>query len=104
MRGDICKLKAPRNAVGHEQQGNRYAVVIQADAYTHLSTWLVVPTTTGSFSSLIHPEIELDGKICRVMVEQATRVDPQRLGEFTGRLDHGETQLVEQALRDVLDL
>jgi hypothetical protein len=26
-----------------EQQGERYAVVIQANVYEHLSTWLVAP-------------------------------------------------------------
>ena len=86
MRGDVYRLKKPRSAQGHEQQGERYAVVVQASAYDHLSTWLVAPTTTKSFGSMIHPTIELFGTDVRVLVEQTTAVDPQRLGDFAGRL------------------
>ena len=86
MRGDVYRLKRPRSAQGHEQQGERYAVVVQANAYEHLSTWLVAPTTTKSFGSMIHPTIELLGQDVRVLVEQTTAVDPQRLGDFAGRL------------------
>ncbi|MHA6761496.1 type II toxin-antitoxin system PemK/MazF family toxin [Streptacidiphilus sp. PAMC 29251] len=104
MRGDIYRLKAPRDAQGHEQRGPRYAVVLQASAYEHLSTWIVAPTTTKSFDSLIHPTIELLGQEVRVLVEQATAVDPQRLGDFAGRLGTGELMKVNEALRAVLDL
>ena len=69
MRGDVYRLKRPRSAQGHEQQGERYAVVVQANAYEHLSTWLVAPTTTKSFGSMIHPTIELFGQDVRVLVE-----------------------------------
>ena len=57
-------------------------MVVQANAYEHLSTWLVAPTTTKSFGSMIHPTIELLGQDVRVLVEQTTAVDPQRLGDF----------------------
>jgi mRNA interferase MazF len=85
-------------------QGERYAIVIQANAYEHLSTWLVAPTTTKSFGSLIHPTIELFGQDVRVFVEQTTAVDPQRLGDFAGRLDPDELMEIKVALRAVLDL
>jgi len=104
VRGDVYRIKAPRNAQGHEQQGPRYAVVVQASAYEHLSTWIVAPTTTKSFDSLIHPTIELLGQEVRVLVEQATAIDPQRLGDFAGRLSTGESMKVNEALRAVLDL
>ncbi len=103
VRGDVYRIKAPRNVQGHEQ-GPRYAVVVQASAYEHLSTWIVAPTTTKSFDSLIHPTIELLGQEVRVLVEQATAIDPQRLGDFAGRLSTGELMKVNEALRAVLDL
>jgi hypothetical protein len=31
MRGDLYRLKAPRGTRGHEQAGQRYAVVVQSD-------------------------------------------------------------------------
>jgi mRNA interferase MazF len=104
VRGDAYRLKRPRSAQGHEQQGERYAVVVQANAYEHLSTWLVAPTTTKSFGSMIHPTIELLGQDVRLLVEQTTAVDPQRLGDFAGRLSPGELMEINVALRAVLDL
>jgi mRNA interferase MazF len=104
VRGDVYRLTALRGAQGHEQRGERYAVVVQASAYEHLSTWLVAPTTTKSFESLIHPGVELLGREVRVLVEQTTAVDPQRLGDFVGRLTTGELMKVNEALRAVLDV
>src|ERR1700761_9842743 len=104
VRGDVYRLKRPRSAQGHEQQGERYAVVVQANAYEHQSTWLVAPTTTKSFGSMIHPTVDLLGQDVRVLVEQTTAVDPQRLGDFAGRLSPGELMEINVALRAVLDL
>jgi mRNA interferase MazF len=104
VRGDVYRLKAPRSAQGHEQRGQRYAVVVQASSYEHLSTWMVAPTTTKSFDSLIHPTIELLGEEVRVLVEQTTAVDPQRLGDFAGRVSGGELMQINEALRAILEL
>jgi mRNA interferase MazF len=104
VRGDVYRLTRPRSAQGHEHQGERYAVVVQANAYDHLSTWLVAPTTTKSFGSVIHPTIELLGQDVRDLVEQITAVDPQRLGDFAGRLNPDELMEINVALRAVLDL
>jgi mRNA interferase MazF len=69
VRGDVYRLKKPRSSQRHEQQGDRYAVAVQANAYEHLSTWLVAPTTTKSFGSLIRPTIELLGQDVRVTLQ-----------------------------------
>ena len=53
---------------------------------------------------MIHPTIELPGQDVRVLVEQTTAVDPQRLGDFAGRLDPEELIEINVALRAVLDL
>jgi mRNA-degrading endonuclease toxin of MazEF toxin-antitoxin module len=50
------------------------------------------------------PTIELLGQEVRVLMEQTTAVDPQRLGELAGRLSHGELMEVNVALRAILDL
>jgi mRNA interferase MazF len=78
-------------------------VVLQAD-HLPLSTLLVAPTSTSAREATFRPEIELEGTSTRVLVEQTTAVDPQRLGDFAGRLSHQEVRAVEMALRDVLDL
>lgn len=104
MRGDLYRLRAPKDVRGHEQAGARYAVVVQSDDLP-LSTWIIAPTSTGRRAASFRPEIEIDGEKTRVMVEQLTVMDPQRrLGEFAGRLDIGEMQAVDAALRAVLAL
>lgn len=104
MRGDLYRLKAPKDVRGHEQAGARFAVVVQSDDLP-LSTWIVAPTSTGRRGASFRPEIEIDGTRTRVMVEQLTVVDPQkRLGEFAGRLANSEMQAVNVALQAVLGL
>ncbi len=103
MRGDVYRLKAPRDARGHEQRGNRYAVVVQSDVLP-LSTWLVAPTSTSARPTGFRPEIEIQGKTTYVLVEQTAAVDPERLGELVGHLSRHELLAVDDALRTVLHL
>lgn len=104
MRGDLYRLKAPRDAQGHEQAGPRYAVVVQSDDLP-LSTWLVAPTSTGRRAASFRPEVEVGGTTTRVMVEQLAVVDPEtRVGDFVGRLSAEELRAVDAALIVVLGL
>ena len=104
MRGDLYYLRAPKDVEGHEQNGQRYAVVVQSDDLP-LSTWLVAPTSTGRRGASFRPEIEIDGTKTRVLVEQLTVVDPaKRLGRFAGRLEPAELRAVDDALLAVLGL
>ena len=103
MRGDIYEMKAPRDARGHEQRGNRYAVVVQSDLLP-LSTWLVAPTSTSARPTSFRPEVEVSGEPTLVLVEQTAAVDPQRLGGLVGHLTQREMAAVNQALKAVLDL
>ena len=103
MRGDLHALRAPRDSRGHEQGGQRFAVVIQSDDLP-LSTLIVAPTSTSARPTSFRPEIEIDGRATRVLVEQATAVDPTRLGAWRGRLSHAELQTLDAALRLVLAL
>jgi mRNA interferase MazF len=69
-----------------------------------LSTTLVSPTSTSASPAMFRPMIELDGTETRVLVEQTTIVDPQRLGRSAGRLDSDELRAVDDALALVLGL
>lgn len=104
VRGEIFRLPAPRGVKGREQRGARYAVIVQADEFLGLSTALVSPTSTSAAPASFRPTITLDGIATRVLVEQTTVVDPQRLGETAGRLDSHEMQAVDEALSLVLGL
>src|SRR3954462_14586356 len=104
VRGEVFRLKAPRSPHGREQRGARYAVVVQSDALLGLSTVLVAPTSTRALPATFRPVISLLGTETRVLAEQTTRVDAQRLGRSAGRLDPAEVSAVDEALRAVLGL
>jgi mRNA interferase MazF len=103
-RGEVFRLPAPRHARGHEQRGRRYAVVVQADELLGLSTVLLAPTSTRAQPASFRPTLSLDGEATRVLVEQTTAVDSERLGDSAGRLDARELRDLDEALALVLGL
>ncbi len=103
MRGDVYTLKAPRQSRGREQSGARFAVVVQSDALP-LSTLLIAPTSASSRSASFRPEVTIDGRRTRVLVEQTTAVDPTRLGDVAGHLSAEEVAELDRALHLVLGL
>ena len=104
MRGDIFELRANPHAKGHEQQGRRYAVVLQSDTI-QLSTVIAAPTTTGSWGTSFHPEIAFNGRSCRIMIEQSVCVDPaMRFGRKVGRVSPAEQVDIDRAVKLVLGL
>ena len=104
VRGEVFRLPAPTRARGREQRGARYAIVVQADDLLGLSTVLVAPTSASARPATFRPAIELLGNTTRVLVEQTTVVDPQRLGKSAARLDATEMQAIDDALRLLLAL
>jgi mRNA interferase MazF len=104
VRGEIFRLPSPRGARGREQQGARYAVVVQADEFMALSTTLVAPTSPSARQATFRPTISLNDNETRVLVELTTVVDPERLGRSAGRLDAHELRAVDEALALVLGL
>jgi mRNA interferase MazF len=79
-------------------------VVVQADEFMGLSTTLVAPTSTSALPATFRPAIALDKTETRVLVEQTTVVDPQRLGRSAGRLEADELRAVDEALTSVFGL
>jgi mRNA interferase MazF len=98
VRGEIFRLPTPRATRGREQRGPHYAVVVQADEFLALSTVLVSPTSTSARPASFRPAVTLDGTQTRILVEQTTVVDPERLRRSAGRLDASELQSVDEAL------
>jgi mRNA interferase MazF len=103
VRGEIFRLRAPRNSRDHEQSGTRYAVVIRSDELP-LSTLLVAPTSTTARVASFRPEVEIAGRVTLVLAEQNAAVDPSRLGESFGYLRFDEMRRVDAALRIVMDV
>ena len=104
VRGELFRLPSARDARGSEQREARYAVVVQADELLGLSTVLDWPTSTRARPATFRHEIEIDGTTTRVLVEQTSVVDPQRLGASAGRLHGAELRAVDAALALVFGL
>jgi mRNA interferase MazF len=104
VRGEIFRVPPPRGTHGREQRGARFAVIVQADEFLDLSTTLVAPTSTSARAASFRPTIIVDRRETRVLVEQTTVVDPQRLGRSAGRLEASELRAVDDALSLILGL
>ncbi len=101
MRGEVYRL--PARGKGHEQQGRRYAVVLQPD-WLALSTWVVAFTSTSARETSFRPTVEIGRNRTLVICDQIATVDLNRLAEPAGFLTLEEMQRVDDALSLVLDL
>lgn len=103
LRGDVYRLQVPKGA-GHEQRGDRFGIVVQADELLPRSVVLVAPTSRSARSASFRPEVEVLDETTRVLVEQVGAVDVSRLGDLVGHLTREELWGVDDALTTVLGL
>ena len=103
LRGDVYQFKLPKG-VGHEQHGDRFGVVVQAEELLPRSVVIVAPTSRSARASSFRPEIDVNGETTRVLVEQLGAVDAQRLGDLAGHLSREELWGIDEALTTVLGL
>lgn len=103
LRGDICRFKLPKGS-GHEQHGERFGVVVQADELLPRSVVIVVPTSRSARAASFRPEIDIAGDVPRVLVEQIGAVDVGRLGDLARDLGREEAWGVDAAFSTVLGL
>jgi mRNA interferase MazF len=103
QRGDVFRFKLPKG-IGHEQMGERFGVIVQADEFLPRSVVLVVPTSRSARAATFRPEVVVDGDETRVLAEQLGAVDVQRLGRRAGRLTAEEMWSVDEALETILGL
>lgn len=102
-RGDVFELKPPRRA-GHEQQGRRFGVVVQADALLPRSVVLIAPTSQAARPASFRPEMVVGGEVTKVLVEQVGAVDVNRLGNHVGFASPEEMWGIDDSLLVVLGL
>ena len=103
MRGDFHQVRF--TGTGHEQQGQRYAVVVQASGLD-LSTTLVCPTSTSARPAILHPTVvwDAEGTKTQVLTEQLRAVDNNVLGPMVGHLLHDEMERITEAIGIILEL
>lgn len=102
-RGEVYRFRIPKG-LGHEQQGERFGVIVQADELLPRSVVLVAPTSRSARAASFRPEVVVAGDDTRVLVEQVGAVDVQRLGKRVGRLDAEDMWAIDEALLTVLGL
>jgi mRNA interferase MazF len=103
LRGDVYRFRLPKG-IGHEQHGDRFGIVLQADEFLPRSVVIVAPTSRSARPASFRPEIEVSGDTTRVLVEQLGAVDVQRLGTLAGHLSREEIWSIDEALKTVLGL
>lgn len=103
VRGDVYRFRLPKG-VGHEQHGDRFGVVVQANEFLPRSVILVAPTSLSARPASFRPEIDVAGDRTRVLVEQVGAVDAQRLGDLVGHVTPEEMWGIDEALATILGL
>jgi mRNA interferase MazF len=79
-------------------------VLVQADELLPRSVVLVAPTSQSARPATFRPEVEVEGRTTRVLVEQVGAVDVTRLGQLAGHLAPEEMWGIDEALLVVLGL
>jgi mRNA interferase MazF len=103
QRGEVYRFKVPKG-LGHEQQGERFGVIVQSDLLLPRSVVVVAPTSQSAKPASFRPEVKVAGESTRVLVEQLGAVDVQRLGRRVGKLSAAVMWSIDEALIVVLGL
>lgn len=103
LRGDIHVLRPPRRR-GHEQQGRRFGVIVQANELLPRSVVLVAPTSRSARAASFRPKIEIGGESTLVLVEQVGALDVTRLGDLVGHVTPEQIWGIDEALLTVFGL
>jgi mRNA interferase MazF len=102
-RGEVYRFRVPKG-VGHEQHGERYGVVVQAEELLPRSVVVVAPTSMSARPASFRPEVTIAVPQMRVLVEQLGAVDVARLVLFFKQKTAYEMWSVDEALITVLGL
>jgi mRNA interferase MazF len=105
VRGEVVRIAPPRRTRGHEQQGPRPGVIVQADELLELSTVLVAPTSRSAAPASFRPLIDISGTPTRVLADQLRVLDTEAITGSVGcYLTRAELEALDDALALVLGL
>jgi mRNA interferase MazF len=103
IRGAVYRidLGQPR---GHEQRGKRLGLVV-SPSESPLSVVTVIPTSTSARPAIHRPELEIAGRLTRLLVDQIRSIDTDYLvGEPVDYLSRDQLAKVELALAHYLGI
>jgi mRNA interferase MazF len=114
VRGDIVLVDLPRpiGNAGHEQFGQRPAIIVQNDdATTVLSTVVAVPLTTVTEAVRFFGAFRIEpnrtnglSKTSVALVHQVGPIDKRRIGRKIGKVPARDLTNLEEKLRQLLRL
>ena len=97
IRGAVYRIDLGRHR-GHEQGGKRLGLVV-SPSDSPLSVVTVVPTSTSAGPSIHRPEVEIAGRLTRMLVDQVRSIDIHYVvGDPVDYLTRDELVAVELAL------
>lgn len=101
-RGDVFLVNFG-SRTGHEQEGQRPAIVVQASLYCELSTLWVIPTSTKAWPDIdFHVPVTIRGQRTYALIEQLTTVDKARRikpDNYLGHLSADEMADIDEMMR-----
>ena len=97
IRGAVYRIDLGK-ARGHEQRGRRLGLVV-SPSQSPLSVVTVIPTSTSARAAIHRPELEIGGRVTRVLVDQIRSIDTDYLvGDPVDYLARDQMDDVELAL------
>jgi len=101
IRGAVYRVDLGRPR-GHEQGGKRWGLVLSPSG-SPLSVVTMVPTSTSAGPSVHRPELEVAGRLTRVLVDQIRSIDVDYVvGDPVDYLTRNHLAEVELALAHYL--
>lgn len=103
IRGAVYRIDLGQ-ARGHEQRGRRLGLVI-SPSRSPLSVVTVIPTSTSAQPAIHRPELDLAGRLTRLLVDQIRSIDVDYLvGDPVDYLSRDQLAEVELALAHYLGI
>jgi mRNA interferase MazF len=101
IRGAVYRIDLGRPR-GHEQGGKRLGLVM-SPSDSPLSVVTVIPTSTSAGPSIHRPEIEIAGRLTRMLIDQIRSIDTNYpVGDPVDYLPHDQLAAIELALAHYL--
>lgn len=101
IRGAVYRIDLGRHR-GHEQGGKRLGLVV-SPSDSPLSVVTVIPTSTSAGPSIHRPELEIAGRVTRLLVDQVRSIDIRYVvGDPVDYLSRDQLVDVELALAHYL--
>ena len=101
IRGAVYRIDLGRPR-GHEQGGRRLGLIL-SPSDSPLSVVTVIPTSSSAGPSIHRPELEIEGRATRMLVDQIRSIDVNHVvGDPVDFLNRDELAEVELAIAQYL--